>query len=57
MTREKTSSQMGFRVTQTFRERVEKQADEEGRTVANLIVNVISNYLDKVDEAKKILKK
>jgi len=53
MSKEKTSSQIGFRVTQSFRERVEKRAEEEGRTTANLITKIVSDYLDNVDEAKK----
>ena len=56
MEKEKTSSQIGIRVTPTFRERVEKRATEEGRTVANLITKIVNDYLDNIDEAKKILK-
>jgi predicted DNA-binding protein len=54
--REKATEQIGFRVTPSFRSRVEDRADEEGRTMANLIIKVVNDYLDQVDDAKKLLK-
>lgn len=57
MDREKTTKQIGIRVTDSFYERVNERSAEEGRTISNLIIKVVSDYLDNVDEAKKILKK
>jgi predicted DNA-binding protein len=53
--REKATEQIGFRVTPSFKERLETQAVEEDRTVANLIVKAMNDYLNKIDEAKKTL--
>lgn len=54
--REKATEQIGFRVTPSFRERLEIRAVEEGRTMANFIIKVVNDYLDQVDGAKKLLK-
>jgi predicted DNA-binding protein len=54
--KEKATEQIGFRVTPTFRDRLEVRADEEGRTMANLIIKVVNDYLDQVEDAKKLLK-
>ena len=41
----KTDAQIGIRVTKEFKERVEAQAQKERRSVSNLIVKVMEDYL------------
>jgi predicted HicB family RNase H-like nuclease len=45
----KTDTQIGMRVTSEFKERLEKQAAAEQRSVSNLIVKVLTEYLDGQD--------
>lgn len=55
MAREKALERISFRLTQELKEKIEIRAEEEGRTLSNLIVNVLSDYIKKVEEAKKLL--
>ncbi len=48
----KTDTQIGIRVTTEFKERLEKQAAEERRSVSNLIINVMAEYLDEREKEK-----
>ena len=43
----KTDSQIGLRVTSEFKDRLEKQAERERRSVSNLIIKVMEEYLDR----------
>ena len=42
----KTDTQIGIRVTSEFKEQLEKQASKERRTLSNLIVKVMEDYLE-----------
>ena len=53
----KALERISFRLTQELKEKIEIRAEEEGRTLSNLIVNVLSDYIKKVEEAKKLLQK
>lgn len=55
LAREKALERISFRLTQELKEKIEIRAEEEGRTLSNLIVNVLSDYIKKVEEAKKLL--
>lgn len=46
----KTDAQIGIRVTSEFKERLEMQAKKERRTVSNLILKVMEEYLDNQEE-------
>lgn len=46
----KTSRQIGVRVTEGFREALERQAEKEHRSISNLIVKVMMEYLKKQGE-------
>ncbi len=49
----KTETQVSFRVTNEFKERLEAQADRERRSVANMVRNVVEDYLrEKEKEAE-----
>lgn len=55
MNKEKALAKLGIRLTETLKERLEERAVEEGRTPSNLVVNIITKYLDDIDSAKKKL--
>ena len=42
----KTDTQIGVRVTNEFKARLEAQAQRERRSVSNLILKVMEEYLD-----------
>lgn len=42
----KTDTQIGVRVTAELKERLERQAEKENRSVGNLIKTVMEEYLD-----------
>ena len=55
MPRKKATSQIGLRVPEELKERLEKRAEEEGRTLSNLVIKITEEYLNRIDEAKKML--
>lgn len=48
----KTQTQIGIRVTNEFKERLEAQAEKERRTVSNLIIKVMEEYLEQIEEKR-----
>lgn len=56
MEKEKALNKMTFRLTETLKARIEARADEEGRTPSNFVTNIVTEYLNKIDDAKKTLK-
>lgn len=50
----KTETQISFRITGEFKERLEKQAQKERRPVSNMIRKVMEEYLEAQEkEAQK----
>ena len=47
---EKTDAQIGFRVTEEFKTRLTVQAEKEHRSVSNLIIKVLTEYLDQQEK-------
>lgn len=45
----KTNKQIGIRVTEEFKTRLEAQAARERRNVSNLIIKVLTDYLEEVE--------
>ncbi len=54
---EKTEAQIGIRVTNEFKERLEAQAERERRPVANMIRKVMEEYLDAREKEAEMLDK
>lgn len=48
----KSETQIGFRVSDEFKERLTIQAEKERRSISNLIINVLTDYLDKAEKMK-----
>ena len=46
----KTDTQISVRVTNEFKARLEQQAQKERRSVSNLILKVMEEYLDRQEE-------
>ena len=57
MEKEKATNQIGIRITDTLKERINQRAAEEGRTPSNFVINIVTKYLDEVDNAKRLLEK
>ena len=57
MAKEKALERIGFRITKDLKQKLEIRADEEGRTLSNLINNVLADYIEKIESAKKLLQK
>lgn len=55
MYKEKATEKISFRATETLKKKIEKRAEEEGRTPSNFIINVVTEYLNRIDNAKKLL--
>ena len=55
MNKEKATERIGIRVTPNLKLRIEQRAEEEGRSPSNIVIKIITDYLDKVDEAKKLI--
>ena len=54
---EKTETQISFRVTNEFKERLEAQANRERRSVASMVRIVMEDYLEKQEKAGESLDK
>ena len=48
----KTDAQIGIRVTSEFKAKLEEQAQKERRSVSNLILKVMEEYLEQQNEQK-----
>ena len=49
----KTDAQIGIRVTSQFKARLERQAERERRSVSNLVLKVMEEYLEQQEEEKE----
>lgn len=49
----KTDTQISLRVTSQFKARLERQAERERRSVSNLILKVMEEYLEQQEEEKE----
>lgn len=54
---EKTETQISFRVTNEFKERLEAQANRERRSVASMVRIVMEDYLEKREKEGESLDK
>lgn len=54
--KDKTNDFIGIRVTKEFKEKLQIQADIEGRSLANLVKRACEEYINKIEEVKKLIK-
>lgn len=52
MEKEKTDAQITFRMTSSFKARLEAQAEKEHRNVSNMIHRVLTIYLENPNQFK-----
>lgn len=55
--KEKLNNVLTIRVTEEFKKQLEEQAAYESRTLSNLVQKVLSDYIDEINKAKKLLNK
>ncbi|MGI5934685.1 MAG: ribbon-helix-helix domain-containing protein [Lawsonibacter sp.] len=48
----KTDAQIGIRVTSQFKARLERQAERERRSVSNLVLKVMEEYLEQQEDGE-----
>lgn len=46
---------LSFKINEELNKRIEERATEEKRNKSNFVIKILTEYLDKVDEAKKII--
>lgn len=53
----KKTETLAFKIEPEFKERISKRASEENRNLSNFVVTVLTQYLDEIDKAKKLIGK
>lgn len=48
---------LSFKIDEELHQRIEQRMKEEQRSKSNFVIKVLTEYLDKIDEAKKIINK
>ena len=48
---------ISLKVEPEFKDRILQRAEEENRNLSNFIVTVLTNYLDEIDKAKRLIGK
>lgn len=56
MDKKKTET-LSFKIDSDFKHRLVNRAAEEKRSISNFVVKVLTEYLDEVDNAKRLLEK
>lgn len=51
----KTTEMIGIRVTKELKDKLQEQADLEGRSLANLVKRACEDYLKRIEEVKQII--
>lgn len=55
--KEKLNNTITIRVSEEFKKQLEEQAVYESRTLSNLIQKVLTDYIEDIQKAKKLLNK
>lgn len=53
--KEKKSETLSFKIEPELKKRLEQRANEEQRNMSNFVVKTLTEYLNKIDDAKKII--
>ncbi len=53
--KENANERIGFRISKSEKEILEKIASEQTRSVSNLLVNIIKDYVSDYEKAKKMM--
>jgi len=57
MYQEKATERIELRVTEDLKNRALKRASEENRSLSNFVINLVTDYLNDIDNAKFTLNK
>ena len=53
----KKTQTLALKIEPELKARIAERANEENRNLSNFVVNIITNYLDEIDKAKKLIGK
>lgn len=53
----KKTATLSLKINPEFKSRIETRAEEENRNVSNFVETILTNYLNEVDKAKKLIGK
>lgn len=53
----KKTETLAIKIEPELKNRIAERANEENRNLSNFVVTVITNYLDEIDRAKRIIGK
>jgi predicted DNA-binding ribbon-helix-helix protein len=51
---EKYTKRIGMRISNDFYDKIKKRAEEEQRTMSNLITKIVADYLHNIEIQKKL---
>lgn len=54
MQKKKTET-LSFKIDTDFKEKLQERATEEKRNMSNFVIKVLTEYLEKIEEAKRTL--
>ncbi len=54
--KKKKTETISFKIDSDFKDRITSRASEEQRSISNFVIKIITEYLDKIDDAKKTIR-
>lgn len=51
----KKTETLSFKINPEFKDRIEARAKEENRNLTNFVETILTNYLNEIDKAKKLI--
>lgn len=52
----KKTEVLSFKIDEEFKQKLLERAKEENRTMSNFVITILTNYLNEIEKAKKLLK-
>lgn len=56
MEKKKTET-LSFKIDTDFKRKLTERAKEENRSISNFVITILTNYLNEIDKAKKLIGK
>lgn len=53
----KKTETLSFKIDPNLKARLDERAKEENRNMSNFVINILTNYLNEIDKAKKLISK
>lgn len=51
----KKTKTLSFKIDDEFKDKLESRAKEEQRSMSNFVIKILTDYLNKIEDAKKTL--